>query len=288
MHTPKSVPRSNLVRSAFILGGICILLASIGLQYIKRTKRIVVEITPLARLEIPPDMALPRTNRTDIGIHQMVGMHGFLAGDVLVQMWRNPEVPFKRTLACGGDDRLIVTTKSDGKHFYCETIADEQISVFPTGRLGVFDSNILIQKGDVFIYIVNYGDKTPDGKSEEAAVDMLARVWNRRIQSGTHTEFFPGEFSYENWCAECHSLDGTPATGPTFLNLFESEVNLADGHVVRANETYILNSILNPGEQVVAGFSADGMPELDAMPVAWRLEPAVNDLVNFITSVKSP
>lgn len=68
------------------------------------------------------------------------------------------------------------------------------------------------------------------------------------------------EIAKLNGCLGCHSVDGSTLAGPTWLDLFGEEVPLADGSTVIADETYIINSILNPGEQIVAGFENVAMP----------------------------
>ena len=55
-------------------------------------------------------------------------------------------------------------------------------------------------------------------------------------------------------CITCHTLDGTVRTGPTFLNLFGSTEQLTDGSSVLVDETYIRQSLIDPGAQVTAGF----------------------------------
>lgn len=57
-------------------------------------------------------------------------------------------------------------------------------------------------------------------------------------------------------CAQCHSIDGAAATGPTLLRLFGSRVPLQGGEIVAADENYVRMSILDPSSQVVAGFEA--------------------------------
>jgi cytochrome c oxidase subunit 2 len=56
-------------------------------------------------------------------------------------------------------------------------------------------------------------------------------------------------------CRGCHSIDGSILVGPTWLGLYESEVELSDGSVVMADAAYIEQSILQPQSQVVKGFS---------------------------------
>ena len=55
-------------------------------------------------------------------------------------------------------------------------------------------------------------------------------------------------------CITCHTLDGTVRTGPTFLNLFGSTEQLSDGSSVLVDESYIRQSLVDPGSQVTAGF----------------------------------
>jgi len=55
-------------------------------------------------------------------------------------------------------------------------------------------------------------------------------------------------------CAGCHTVDGSDATGPTWLGLFGSEVTLEDGSTVTADEDYIRESILEPNARVHQGF----------------------------------
>jgi cytochrome c oxidase subunit 2 len=68
------------------------------------------------------------------------------------------------------------------------------------------------------------------------------------------------EIAEINGCLGCHSLDGSILTGPSWLGLFGEEVQLADGSMVVADEAYVINSILNPGDQIVAGFEDVSMP----------------------------
>jgi cytochrome c oxidase subunit 2 len=55
-------------------------------------------------------------------------------------------------------------------------------------------------------------------------------------------------------CPQCHSVDGSANVGPTFLNLFGSSRQFADGTTTVADEEYIRESILEPQAKVVAGY----------------------------------
>jgi cytochrome c551/c552 len=52
-------------------------------------------------------------------------------------------------------------------------------------------------------------------------------------------------------CNSCHSIDGSFITGPSFKGLAGSKVTLADGSTVTADDAYLLESIEDPGKQVV-------------------------------------
>jgi len=56
-------------------------------------------------------------------------------------------------------------------------------------------------------------------------------------------------------CLSCHSVDGTPGQGPTFKGLAGSSRPLETGEFVTADDAYLLNSIIDPGAQVVQGYS---------------------------------
>jgi len=66
----------------------------------------------------------------------------------------------------------------------------------------------------------------------------------------------------QSGCLDCHSLDGTKLVGPTFKGLSGSTVEVLTGgkrRSLRADEAYIIRSIVDPGADIVAGFS-DIMP----------------------------
>ena len=73
------------------------------------------------------------------------------------------------------------------------------------------------------------------------------------------TEFTAAEWGEQLYtqqnCNTCHSINGSPLTGPTWQHLFGQDVPLADGSQVSADENYIRRSILEPNAQVVRGFN---------------------------------
>lgn len=82
-------------------------------------------------------------------------------------------------------------------------------------------------------------------------------------------------------CLSCHTLDGQPHIGPTWVGLFESKVTLEGGRTVIADEAYLTRSMMDPARDVVAGFK-------NVMPVyRGRLdEPEVAALVELIRALR--
>ena len=249
-------------------------------------KNIRIDITPLAVLETPPNIQLPSSDRVSVGLYNHAAYDDVLTlklVEVDVLMWRNTDSSEYWDLGCRGhNNQLIINQESGNTRYYCETITDEQINEYTLPQ-GVWNSDIVVQKGDVFINIVNYGDDIPDGKTEEEAVEMIARVWKRRIQAGTQNIVFPGEYYYEQWCAQCHSLDGSQGTGPTFLNFYESQVKLDNGETITADEDYIRTSILEHQDAI----EAEHLDKRNPSALHWLLDYGLNDLIDFIISVNS-
>lgn len=56
-------------------------------------------------------------------------------------------------------------------------------------------------------------------------------------------------------CLMCHSVDGTPHIGPTWLGLYGRQEALQGGGTVVADEAYLTESMMDPLAKVVAGFA---------------------------------
>ena len=80
-------------------------------------------------------------------------------------------------------------------------------------------------------------------------------------------------------CVACHSVDGTQAgkTGPTLKGVYGSPVQLTGKPARVADEAYLLQSILEPGADIVKGFEP-GMPSFRGV----LSEAQVKSLVMYI------
>ncbi len=81
-------------------------------------------------------------------------------------------------------------------------------------------------------------------------------------------------------CETCHSTDGTPGNGPSFLGVYGHRVTFADGTSLETDENYLRESILLPQKKVVAGYQPI-MPTYQSL-----LKPAeVDALIAYIKSL---
>lgn len=87
----------------------------------------------------------------------------------------------------------------------------------------------------------------------------------------------------EMGCFKCHSVDGTPHIGPTWLDLYGRTEKLTTGATVIADEAYLTESMMDPGVKVVAGFNP-------VMPSFFgKLAPAQTAaLIEYIKGLRSP
>lgn len=66
-------------------------------------------------------------------------------------------------------------------------------------------------------------------------------------------------------CIACHATDKTRMVGPGWGGLHGSQVKLADGSTVAADNAYLAESILHPNSQIVEGFQPGLMPAYDTL-----------------------
>ena len=62
------------------------------------------------------------------------------------------------------------------------------------------------------------------------------------------------ELYAQKGCIACHTVDGTPRVGPSFLHDFGTTIALADGSTVAMNEAYIRESVLEPQAKARPGY----------------------------------
>jgi cytochrome c oxidase subunit 2 len=85
----------------------------------------------------------------------------------------------------------------------------------------------------------------------------------------------------KNGCIGCHSADGSPLTGPTWFNLYESQVTLLDGSTVTADDAFLKESILDPNATIVEGF-----PSPSVMPPYTLTDEEIANIIAYIKTLK--
>jgi mono/diheme cytochrome c family protein len=82
-------------------------------------------------------------------------------------------------------------------------------------------------------------------------------------------------------CASCHGADGTGGVGPGFVGLYGSQVTLADGSTVVADDEYLRRSITDPEAELVEGYALK-------MPVTDLSADEIEDLLAYIRELGPP
>lgn len=121
--------------------------------------------------------------------------------------------------------------------------------------------------------------------------EMLAKVfvheqadfdkWLENASNWTRTEspLQHGEKIVKTQCAQCHTVDGGAKIGPTFKDLFGSQVPLQGGGTAPVNEEYVMESIRAPQAKLHAGyppqmpaFSDTQLKKWDVDAITWYLK----------------
>jgi cytochrome c oxidase subunit II len=87
-------------------------------------------------------------------------------------------------------------------------------------------------------------------------------------------------------CEDCHSLNGSPDTGPSWKGLYESSVHLTSGRTVTATAAYLTKHIVDPDAMTVSGYPGDVMAEAIRGDQLGSKPADVRALVSFIKSLK--
>ncbi len=77
---------------------------------------------------------------------------------------------------------------------------------------------------------------------------------NSMTGEGMSLEVYGEQLYTSKACNTCHSLDGTPNTGPTFQGIFGRSENMQGGETITVDENYLRESILNPQAKIVEGY----------------------------------
>jgi cytochrome c oxidase subunit 2 len=87
----------------------------------------------------------------------------------------------------------------------------------------------------------------------------------------------------DHGCLRCHTVDGTPHLGPTWLGLFGATILLEGGTTVVVDEAYLTESMMDPMARVHAGFAPIMPSYMGLLSV-----PETAALVAYIKDLRAP
>ncbi|MEO6801010.1 MAG: c-type cytochrome [Rhodanobacter sp.] len=83
-------------------------------------------------------------------------------------------------------------------------------------------------------------------------------------------------------CLACHATDAKRVIGPGWGGLYNSQVKLADGSTVTADDAYLRESILKPNAKIVAGYPVSVMPSYETL----LKDDEVNAIVTYLHTLE--
>lgn len=107
---------------------------------------------------------------------------------------------------------------------------------------------------------------------------LIAVLLLAACSGGGGTEGLTGEqLAGEVGCLSCHT-DRDTSAAPTLVGIWGTEVQLADGRTVTADEEYVRRSITEPGSDIVDGYN----PIMPTLPLE---DDEVDRLVDWVRSL---
>ena len=82
-------------------------------------------------------------------------------------------------------------------------------------------------------------------------------------------------------CNACHSINGSLKFGPTIKNQFGTEIRHTDGTILKINEDYIRESLIEPLKYIAEGYTP-------IMPSYRKVlsDKEIEDIIAYIKAIK--
>ena len=117
-------------------------------------------------------------------------------------------------------------------------------------------------------------------KFEQAQQEQMAKEEQAAAAGGGEVSVARGKQIYEqNACQTCHSRDGSDGIGPTHLNIFGRQEQLASGETITVDDEYLRESIVNPNAKIVEGYD----PVM--APYSFLSESEIESLIAYMKSL---
>jgi cytochrome c oxidase subunit 2 len=171
-------------------------------------------------------------------------------------MWKVEHVEGQREIntlhvPIGRDVRLIMTSQDVIHSFFIPEFR-VKTDVLPGRYTSLWFR--ATQVGTFHLFCAEYCGTQHSGMVGQIVV-MDPKDYQQWLQLGTDGSLAShGEKNFQQYgCAMCHRAD-TQGRGPNLVGLYGNPVLLDDGRTVTADETYIRESIMNPGAKIASGF----------------------------------
>ena len=116
-------------------------------------------------------------------------------------------------------------------------------------------------------------------------MDEEDRRKNTEWKTPDHPPWENGERLYKMHCSGCHRIDGIAATGPALDLIWGKDEDLLGGGTVKVTEQYVRDSILNPNNDIVAGYTKPTQMQAFAGKLQ---DDDVRHIIAFIKYLKDP
>jgi cytochrome c oxidase subunit 2 len=181
--------------------------------------------------------------------------------------------------------KLVMTSK-DVLHSFFVPVMRTKMDVIP-GRY-TYEWFRPIKTGDFQVFCTEYCGDLHSGMRARLKVLPKAEFerWladdseERKLASMKPSD--RGQEIYNKQCVACHSVDGTPRVGPSWLKLVGKEGKFVGGGAYKADENYIREAILYPQASTVAGYEAAA----NAMP-SYKGQLSDEDITSIIAFMKT-
>lgn len=185
-------------------------------------------------------------------------------------------VPVKRQI------RLIMTSEDVIHSFFIPSLRIKQDAVPGRYTQLVFKADKL---GSYHVFCAEYCGAAHSQMLAVMKVVSLPEFeqWLQQSDEGLSLAQLGAKLYQSKGCVACHSIDGALKVGPSWKGLWGRDNHpMDDGQVVKVDEEYLRESILEPNAKVVKGFARGIMPtyqgQLD--------EKEIQAIIEFIKELK--
>jgi cytochrome c oxidase subunit 2 len=116
------------------------------------------------------------------------------------------------------------------------------------------------------------------GNDDDSAAESGVASDEASREPGVASAAIGEQLSRSQGCAGCHGRDFGGGAGPTWIGLAGSEVLLADGTTVIADDEYLITAIADPSAQLVDGYTL-------RMPANNLTDAEIADIVAYINTL---